>query len=340
MKKKKLRKIFLQVISCSIFLFFYLLSQTITQSEVPKADSPPLLFASQIQNDLHQIYKSAIHNANSSILLCVYTLTDKEIIHSLKKKSEEGIKVEVVTDAKTSQNLAKKLGSKVTLLQRSGEGIMHLKILVVDRKLVWMGSANMTKESLKLHGNLVTAFESANLAKAISLKAASFTPNVPEVCCESIGNQPIELWFLPDSQAISYLKELISSAKKTVKVAMFTWTRLDLAQEIVRAAKRGVHAEVVVDHYSGNGVSAKVVSYLKKEGIHVRLSQGTALLHHKFLYIDSNVLVNGSANWTRAAFTKNDDCFLILKNLSHPQKKQMDKLWDTIRADSALAVMN
>ncbi len=118
---------------------------------------------------------------------------------------------------------------------------------------------------------------------------------------------------------------------------MFTFTRQDFAQAIIQAAKRGVKTEVVIDHQSAKGASAKVVALLQKAGVSVSLSQGSALLHHKFLYIDGKVLENGSANWTKAAFTQNDDCFLILHELNDSQKQQMEKLWKVIKAESAPA---
>ncbi len=150
-----------------------------------------------------------------------------------------------------------------------------------------------------------------------------------------VGGQKLELWFFPDDvHGVQRLVELIRTAKKTVRVAMFTWTRRDLAQAIIAAKQRGVDAEVVIDSQSGKGASAQIVNLLHKSGVPVGLSQGNALLHHKFLYIDGETLVNGSANWTKAAFTKNDDCFIILHGLTEIQKKQMDSLWEVIRAES------
>ena len=111
---------------------------------------------------------------------------------------------------------------------------------------------------------------------------------------------------------------------------MFTWTRRDLAKAIIAAKARGVDVQVVIDHYQGNGAGAPIVKLLKQGGVSVRLSQGGPLLHHKFLYVDGKILVNGSANWTKAAFTANDDCFMILYNLTDKQSERMDDLWEAI----------
>jgi phosphatidylserine/phosphatidylglycerophosphate/cardiolipin synthase-like enzyme len=145
------------------------------------------------------------------------------------------------------------------------------------------------------------------------------------------------MWFLPDnSDAIGRIKSLIRSAKKTIRVAMFTWTRTDLAQEVINASKRGIDVKVAIDYSSSKGTSAKIAKLLKENNIPVYISRGGPLLHHKFLYIDSSTLVNGSANWTKRAFTENDDCFMVFNRLNSPQVKMMNKLWDNIESDGVL----
>lgn len=325
-------------------LLILIIGSTVTTQYLEKplqllTDGIPALYSNQNNDDLTQTFVQAINSAKSSVLLIVYSLTDANIISSLRSKSQEGINVKVICDAKASPYIDSKLGSKISTTRRFGPGLMHQKILVVDNKHIWLGSANMTSESLSLHGNLVTAMESLDLANAITTKAQTLkiegktTPISHEDFF--IGGQKVELWFLPDNKdAIRRLKSLIHSAEKTIRVAMFTWTRQDLANAIIHAAKRGVQAEVVIDHYSAKGASAKIVKLLKDNGVNVSISPGGALLHHKFLYIDNEVLVNGSANWTKAAFTQNDDCFVVLHNLSSEQNKRMESLWHTISTEA------
>ena len=308
-------------------------------TRLPTSDGPIELYANQTSDDLTRAFKTAIESAKHSILLSVYTLTDPQMIASLRLKSEQGVDVRVVIDAKAASHTRERLGSNIHLTQRFGHGIMHEKILVIDGKEVWLGSANMTTESLRMHGNLVAAMDSPPLAEAVSAKIHSLkveggSPAFP-TCNFNIGGQLVELWFLPDDkQAIGRLKELIRTAEKTVRVAMFTWTRQDLANSIIEASKRGVKTEIVIDHYSGKGSSAKIVKLLKEQGVDVSLSRGGPLLHHKFLYIDGQTLVNGSANWTKAAFSENDDCFLVIHDLTSVQREHLEALWKIIREES------
>ena len=305
----------------------------------PASGQTAVLYTNQINDDLAKTFTAAIENARHSILLVVYSLTDPTIIASLRQKSQQGVDVRVITDAEASPYTDKKLGSKISNLRRFGPGLMHQKILVIDGHQTWIGSANMTTESLRMHGNLVAAMDDPLLAQAIIAKAKTMKAEGHELPFPfetfNIGGQPIELWFLPDNKdAILRLKKLIRSTEKTLRVAMFTWTRQDLANEVIAASKRGVQAQVVIDHYSGKGASAKIVNLLKKNGVPVFLSRGGPLLHHKFLYIDGKTLVNGSANWTKKAFTQNDDCFIVVHDLTNNQRKCMEALWDKIYSEA------
>ena len=309
------------------------------ETRVSDSTVPIELYANQANDNLSRTFTTAIDSAQKSVLLLIYSLTDPKIIECLKNQSKNGITVKVVCDAKASPFADVKLGDQVDITRRFGPGLMHQKILVIDEERVWLGSANMTSESLRMHGNLVTALNSESLAKHIHRKADTLEIEGRGESFQndlfSIGGQNIELWFLPDDQkATLRIKNLIRSAQKTIRVAMFTFTRNDLAFALIDAAKRGVQTEVVIDNCSGKGASSKIVKLLKDHEMDISLSSGGPLLHHKFLYVDDKVLVNGSANWTKAAFTQNDDCFIVIHNLTVEQNEQMETLWDIIRKDS------
>lgn len=331
------------IIRLLIFLVMLIggwLAQESLHPELPSSSGPLELYSNQARDDLSILYRSAIDRAERSVLLIIYSLSDAKVIEALRKKAEAGIDVRVICDAKACQNIRERLGSRVAVTRRAGEGLMHQKILIVDEEEIWLGSANMTSESLKMHGNLVMALHNLSLANWIDEKSTTLKEEGSSVGSFShrtfpLENQILELSFLPDDQeGISRLLQLIQQAKKSLRVAMFTWTRRDLAQAIIQADKRGVNVEVVIDHHSGKGASSKIVELLKSKGIRIGLSSGPSLLHHKFLYIDGEILVNGSANWTKAAFTQNDDCFMILSPLTLRQVEKLETVWKTISLEA------
>ena len=103
---------------------------------------------------------------------------------------------------------------------------------------------------------------------------------------------------------------------------------------MIAAQKRGVHVTVVIDMHSGLGASAKAIQLLAQHQVNVLFSQGVQLLHHKFVWIDDQTLLCGSANWTKAAFDKNSDCILALHHLTSKQNKFMTRLWNRIETEA------
>lgn len=293
---------------------------------------PPQFFYSPDGDYLQDQIIDSIGNAKQSILLMVYTLKDLKVLQALNAKARSGVSVEVIYDAQASQGVEAKLDQRVKAIARSGDGLMHLKMLVIDGKESWIGSANMTRDSLLKQSNLIAYVNNEVIAGWIQSKADQFSQGAYEkdipVKRLNIDSQLVELRFLPDDRdALLRIKDLIRSAHKTVKVAIYTFTRLDLASTLVRAKNRGVDVSVVIDQSMARGAGKKVVDYLTAEGIRVIPSKGEQLFHHKFVLIDDEKLAFGSANWTRAAFNQNDDYIMILENLTPSQKTSLQNLW-------------
>ncbi len=314
------------------------LTTTQTSTPIPSGDQPALLYSTDHEDHLGSVFNEAIQKARQSVQIAVYTITDQRLIQTLRKKAQEGVKVTVICDAKACPGIEKKLGNEIALYKATPKGLMHLKILVVDNELVWIGSANMTGESLRLHGNLIAGFDAPEMAQWIGKRLISLTEETTDFYSHQsflIGNQTLEFWFLPnDKGAVHRIRSLIRSAKKTIKIAMFTWTRLDFVNDIISANLRGVDVQIVLDNNSSKGSSLGVVKALQKGKIPFRTSTGQGLLHYKTMIIDDEVLVNGSANWTKAAFRQNEDCYFVLSPLNEEQNKFLKKMWETILKNS------
>lgn len=335
----KLKGLITVFIAGLMLIFLKFMDGELNRIEIPKDGSPPILFATQTRDDLQRSYIAAIREAKKSILVMIYSITDKPVIEALRKKSEEGVEVTLICHEDISYEIEKKIGNKVKILKRFGVGLMHLKIMVIDDSKCFIGSANLTNASLKMHGNLVTAFESHEISAYIKAKALTMGKFRNEQQFKNkhflVSGGLIEVWFLPDdTEASIRIKHLIRAAKKTIRVAMFTFTREDFAKELIAASIKGVNVEVAMDNLSSKGASSKVFDLLNKSNISLKVNKGPGLLHYKFLYIDDNILVNGSANWTRNAFNANDDCFIVIHDLNNTEKKQMENLWEAIIRDS------
>ncbi len=336
---KKLQRTFFTTLLGIICYLLLSMGTSTLQVTLPQVGEAPILYSNQVQDDLKLTFDQAIREANESVLVIIYSLVDGRIIQTLREKAEEGVEVIVICDPVASAGVEKKLGPKVNTYKRCGQGIMHQKILVTDHNRVWIGSANLTTQSLRVHGNLVVGFHHPELASVMYEKAESMIQTGIKKRITHrhfvINEQQIEMWFLPeDREAIHRIKQLIKTAKKSIQVAMFTWTRHDLAKELVAARERGIRVDIALDRSSAGGVSSKVAKLLTEEGIPVMLNSGAGLLHHKMMLVDDETLVVGSANWTLAAFEKNNDCFVVIYPLNDTQKSTLHRMWKTIVDES------
>jgi phosphatidylserine/phosphatidylglycerophosphate/cardiolipin synthase-like enzyme len=256
-------------------------------------------------------------------------VTDPQILALLTKKAETNIPVSIEYDASASSNLKKILPSSVHARPIKSKGLMHRKILVLDKSQVFLGSANLTQSSLRHHHNLVLGLYSPGLAHFLeNPTSTSFAFDIQD--------QKGEIFLLPDPEKTGLLKliETLNQAKNKITVAMFTLTHAEIAEALTQAQRRGVAVTIAVDYYTARGASKKALRTLEKEGIKILLSQGKELLHHKWAIVDEQTLIMGSANWTKAAFTKNHDFLLFLYSLDKKQKHFLNQLWTIIEAES------
>ena len=127
---------------------------------------------------LKTLYKK-IDLAKDEIKISIYTFTHKKIAKRLKKAAARGVKIEIIFDKKQSKSikgksmlsyLAKYKNIKTYRLKgllsknKKYSGIMHIKMAVIDKKIVIFGSANWTYSAFSK--NYETLFVTKDYAMA------------------------------------------------------------------------------------------------------------------------------------------------------------------------------
>jgi cardiolipin synthase A/B len=327
----------------TIFITLFIGFQGVMTAPLPTQEKQVLIYGNDAQDDLSAVGLAAIRSARKSIIMSIYALADKNIIQALNDQAQKGINLYLVCDAKASKQAFRSLNKKIHLVKRADKGLMHHKLMVIDETTTWMSSANMTRSSLRTYGNLTIGVYDPKLALYVASKIrqmgrgnASKAPLPPRSF--DLKGQNLTFSFLPDDvEGADRVMAMIKTAKKTIKVAMYAWTRRDFTTALVEAHKRGVDVQVIIDHSMAMGMAKNIVQQLLEGGVKPRLSEGNALLHYKMMLVDGERLLNGSANWTAAAFKKNDDFFAVLSPLDEEQKRKMQKVWENVFQNSAEA---
>lgn len=278
------------------------------------------LYTNQERIDLKRSLIHAFSKAQNEIIISVYSFTDKEIIKKLNQKAEEGIKIHIGVDKKQHRSLSKKLSNKIELRTRPQKGLMHEKIFLVD-DTVFVGSSNLTTTSLRMHDNLMVGLFNPPLKEALK----SYL--VEELPFTRFNQEGLEFYSLPSEAALKRIMALIKNSKKSLDIALFTFTHPLIAEAVIQAHLRGVKVRVVFDYLSHKGASRFVVESLREANIPIFHNRGVQLMHHKMALIDQDVLVIGSTNWTKSAFTRNQDDLLILSSLNKRKTKKIRKIF-------------
>lgn len=285
-------------------------------------------------NSLQGSVYELLNSAQDSILIISFTFSDPEVIRIINQKASEGIDVQLIID-RDHLNFNGQLHPSIKIGTRlQGEGHLHHKILVVDHEYIWLGSANLTQSALASVKNLAIAFFSLEIGTQLfqeALDIASSSPriNTKPLSC-SFGDQLLELYLLPhnapeaprsietamNEMGKQKLISLIDNAKHHIKISVDVWTYKDASRAVINAMKRGVKVDVVV-----GSTADEAVKMLIQSGVDVKQGKN---LHYKFMLVDHETFLNGSPNWSMNAFSRSDESFIVLYNLTETQLQSLE----------------
>ncbi len=137
------------------------------------------------------------------------------------------------------------------------------------------------------------------------------------------------IYFPPYKDARLPITNLYENAEKYIHLAIYSLTKDEFAEALIRAHKRGIEVKVLIDK-SQAGLKDADDEKLEAEGIEVRRDKKPGLMHNKFTIIDGIVVYTGSYNHTEGATTKNDENYIIIKDkdVAEVFEKQFQKLWE------------
>ena len=137
-----------------------------------------------------------------------------------------------------------------------------------------------------------------------------------------------KVYFSPNGGSQEAVITEINKARKSIDIAMYSFTSREIAQALILAKQRQVNVRIVLDSAQLKDHFSKS-RFLSSKGINVKFHMGPGLMHDKFALIDARVLLTGSFNWTSSADKKNTENLLVItdKGLAQKYAKQFKHLW-------------
>lgn len=117
--------------------------------------------------------------------------------------------------------------------------------------------------------------------------------------------------FSPDGGCAKAITDQINKAQKSIKVMAYSFTSAPIANALLDAKKRGVNVEVIIDK-SRDTERYSETRFFRNQGIPVYVDGKEAIQHNKVMIIDSEIVITGSFNFTKAAEEKNAENVLII----------------------------
>src|SRR5947207_3124747 len=94
-KSAAISTLFLSILTVCLWI-----ASSFTSIRLPDSKHPIQFYCTETKDDLCLTYCTAIHSAEKNITFIIYALTDTKVIQALKEKSEEGVNINIICDAK------------------------------------------------------------------------------------------------------------------------------------------------------------------------------------------------------------------------------------------------
>lgn len=316
-----------------------------------------------------------IDKAQYSLEAAVYSFTSSPIKEAIYRASERGVSVSLVLDdykrliyrdffSDSPDNI------NYNYLKVDGyrKSLMHHKFAIIDRgkesqKLIF-GSSNWTYLQEQYDRSFISLTDNKYLINSFAdefdrlnssyhgIKKLSKKDYSPWHLLVVSDNSFHELWFSPGKNNYSVrdkIEELILSAKNDIKIMIWDFTDLSLADAVVGKARKGLKIQILTDYYNYYG-EYSVFPYLlnKKEKynlvnleivhnkkVHDKVTSFLAdnseirdglvsFFHYHVLIVDDIKVLFGTNNFSQSAFYYNDEAIMISNN-----KNIVDQFLDT-----------
>ena len=124
----------------------------------------------------------------------------------------------------------------------------------------------------------------------------------------------MQVYFSPNGGCTEAVVKTLDQAKISVLIQAYSFTSAPIAKAVVDAHKRGVHTEVILDK-SQRSEKYSSADFLAHAGIKVLIDDKHKIAHNKIMVIDSNTVITGSFNFTKAAEEGNAENLLIIRSV-------------------------
>jgi phosphatidylserine/phosphatidylglycerophosphate/cardiolipin synthase-like enzyme len=277
---------------------------------------------------LDEALAADIARAELSVDVAAYDFDLESVADALVEAYDAGLLVRLVTDSDNAEELAVQRLREVGIpIVEDGRGtIMHDKFVVIDERIVWTGSWNLTESGTYRNNNNTVRIRSDLLAENYTVEFGEMfedrefgpgspanTPHRQVQVDDGDDGILIESYFAPEDQVADRLLALLGEAEESIRFMAFSFTDDRLGGEMMRQHEAGLRVQGVFEGRNADPVYSEFSRMVSMDPpMDVRLDGNTYMMHHKVIIVDDEVVVLGSFNFSENADTANDENLLII----------------------------
>lgn len=129
----------------------------------------------------------------------------------------------------------------------------------------------------------------------------------------TLTNAPAQVYFSPNGGCTKAIVAELGMAKSEILVQAYSFTSKAIAKALLNAQKRGVSIQIILDK-SNLSDNYSAADFTAHAGIPTYIDAQHSIAHNKIMIIDTEVVITGSFNFTRAAEVNNAENILVIRS--------------------------
>ncbi len=260
--------------------------------------------------------KKLIQEAEKSVSISMFVVKSgikvDTLIKELKNAADRGVEIRILLEdnIESNQSVIYSLNGirNIKIKFDSPKKTTHNKIIIVDENTILIGSSNWTESSLGYANEANVIINDREIAQYFQ-EYLDYLWNDSSKALSPFKNFRGEIIPIIDRQYFDTVNEMMRKATKRIFVMVYGFKltgRRDskgdvLADEIVKAKKRGVKTKVLLEksdfNEQLNNMNGETIKYFKESGVEARFDNEETITHSKVVVIDDAVII-GATNWS------------------------------------------
>ncbi len=273
-----------------------------------------------------QVITNAIAEAEKSVWVKMYLLTDKHIIQALEEAAHRGLDVQVMLEmhpfggggSSPTETLDRLRAAGVNAQPSSPDfALTHEKSMVIDGNTAYIMTCNFTLSALGEGNHLKNREYGIIDSNPQDVQAVVNIFNADWSRTPAQFNNP-NLVVSPINSRNTFIT-LINNAHNSLLIEAELMNDDAIEQALVYAVKRGIHVQVILPAPSsssdgGTGDSASAgITIIKNGGVQVKMST-QLYMHAKIFVVDGQKAFVGSVNISTASLDSNRELGIIVSD--------------------------